>query len=460
MPRPKKAEQFRLTSFTNRSGTESWRVTGTKSDGTRVRKNFKNEAEAIRARNDLELEATGYQETHRVLRTAFTASQLADAEAAAQQAGSQKLSKIVAHYLSLQDRAKAKGLDLDRAISFVEARYQPETKEISVYNAVQEFLGSRIDIAASTLKNYKHNLQALQKPDPNRPVHAFNVSDIERITSPIKNLNSRKTLRRVLSVFFGWAERHHFCLENPCNRLDRLLTDNSTIAILSIEEVKRLLYAAMTYQDGVATAPVAISLFCGLRPSELEALVPDDIRKDTIIVRGGKRRRSGNRRVPLPDNLKCWLKEFPFQGLPQGWDYKMKKLKAATKAKRWVQDILRHTSISHQAERDKNEGETAFNNGTSKQMMDRHYRELVDDEEMIAAYWGLTPSKIRKIKLEVDLPTNQRVDWPSKAQLSKLVWEKPLIRAAKDIGVSDVALKKRCVKLGIELPRQGHWLRQ
>jgi hypothetical protein len=35
-----------------------------------------------------------------------------------------------------------------------------------------------------------------------------------------------------------------------------------------------------------------------------------------------------------------------------------------------------------------------------------------------------------------------------------------LIHAARDIGVSDVALKKRCVKLGIELPRQGHWVKR
>jgi hypothetical protein len=40
-----------------------------------------------------------------------------------------------------------------------------------------------------------------------------------------------------------------------------------------------------------------------------------------------------------------------------------------------------------------------------------------------------------------------------------LVWAKPLIHAGKDIGVSDVALKKRCVKLGIQLPRLGHWMR-
>jgi hypothetical protein len=57
----------------------------------------------------------------------------------------------------------------------------------------------------------------------------------------------------------------------------------------------------------------------------------------------------------------------------------------------------------------------------------------------------------------VDLEIKRRVNWPDKKLLAKLVWQKPLIHAAKDIGVSDVALRKHCLKLGIELPRQGHW---
>ncbi len=52
------------------------------------------------------------------------------------------------------------------------------------------------------------------------------------------------------------------------------------------------------------------------------------------------------------------------------------------------------------------------------------------------------------------------MDWPDKVKFKKLVWQKPLVHAAADIGVSDVALKKHCVKLGIDLPPPGHWVRQ
>jgi len=223
--------------------------------------------------------------------------------------------------------------------------------------------------------------------------------------------------------------------------------------------VKRLLRAAITYQNGIGTAPVAIALFAGLRPSEVEELAPEDIRASTIIVRGGKKRREADRKVPIPEILKVWLKEFPFRGIPGGWDYKMKVLKKATSAKQWVQDILRHTSISHQAERDKNPGLAETNNGTTRQMMDRHYLSFIDDERAVDEFWNLTPAKIRRARVRVELPTVRQLDWPRKDQLKKLVWQKPLVHAAADLGVSDVALKKHCVKLGINLPPRGHWLR-
>ncbi|MCP5536110.1 MAG: hypothetical protein H7A51_07710 [Akkermansiaceae bacterium] len=62
-------------------------------------------------------------------------------------------------------------------------------------------------------------------------------------------------------------------------------------------------------------------------------------------------------------------------------------------------------------------------------------------------------------KEDVELPSQTTVEWPSKAKLKKLVWEKPMIHVAADLGVSNTAIKKRCVKLGIELPPRGHWLK-
>lgn len=45
----------------------------------------------------------------------------------------------------------------------------------------------------------------------------------------------------------------------------------------------------------------------------------------------------------------------------------------------------------------------------------------------------------------------------TKEELEKLVWEMPTSRLSKILGVSDVAIAKRCKKLGITKPPRGYW---
>jgi integrase len=425
-----------------------------------VRKNFSERTDALQEMADHEADFEGAATAPKVQRTRLTTEQISEAEAAIRHSGDRNLAKLVSHYLALESRTSARGISLDQAVAFAESHYRLETTSISVLNAYNEFLENRPYGSKKTKDHYESCLSRLLSPDPNKHVHAFTVSDIEKIIAKYKNLNSKDTYRRALSAFFNWSVRHHYCLENPCARLDRIPKDMSQIAILSIDEAKRLLVAAVTYQDGVMAATVAIGLFAGLRPSEITDLKTEDILKDGLRVTGGKLRRQLNRTVPIPSVLDAWLKKFPFTGIPKGLKYKLRQLKKATKAKMWVHDVIRHTSISFQTERDKDEALTAYNNGTSKKMMDMHYRNTIGDSKLVAAFWSLTPAKLLAKKPEIDLPGKPKVAWPDKKALAKLVWQKPLVHAAADIGVSDVALKKHCVKLGIDLPPPGHWVRQ
>lgn len=45
----------------------------------------------------------------------------------------------------------------------------------------------------------------------------------------------------------------------------------------------------------------------------------------------------------------------------------------------------------------------------------------------------------------------------SRSDLFDLVWSTPILKLAKEVGVSDVALAKACRKVGIPLPGRGHW---
>ena len=82
--------------------------------------------------------------------------------------------------------------------------------------------------------------------------------------------------------------RHTYLLENPCDRLDKILQPDSPVAVLAMDEIKLLLKAAIEYRDGEMAPLVAIALFAGLRPSEIEALKPGDVNGERIRVTGGQ----------------------------------------------------------------------------------------------------------------------------------------------------------------------------
>lgn len=53
-----------------------------------------------------------------------------------------------------------------------------------------------------------------------------------------------------------------------------------------------------------------------------------------------------------------------------------------------------------------------------------------------------------------------KISWPSKEELEKLVWEQPSSTLGKLLGISDVAIKKRCRRLGISKPPRGYWAKK
>ena len=53
-----------------------------------------------------------------------------------------------------------------------------------------------------------------------------------------------------------------------------------------------------------------------------------------------------------------------------------------------------------------------------------------------------------------------KITWPDKEHLAKLLWEKPTVQIAAELGVSETAVKKHCRLLGIEKPPRGYWAKQ
>lgn len=59
--------------------------------------------------------------------------------------------------------------------------------------------------------------------------------------------------------------------------------------------------------------------------------------------------------------------------------------------------------------------------------------------------------------LECAAKASERASWPSDEDLAKRVWEAPVVRLAEQLGVSEVAVKKRCKRRSINTPPRGYW---
>jgi len=91
-------------------------------------------------------------------------------------------------------------------------------------------------------------------------------------------------------------------------------------------------------------------------------------------------------------------------------------------------------------------------------MVDRHYRQVIEKDKDVQEFWALTPAKVQTLKLEVKLPKEaQSREWPTKRKLASLIKQRPVSQVAKEFGVSDVAVRKHCRKLGLDLPERGYW---
>lgn len=67
---------------------------------------------------------------------------------------------------------------------------------------------------------------------------------------------------------------------------------------------------------------------------------------------------------------------------------------------------------------------------------------------------------LSEIEEQKEILHPKKIQWPSKEELEKLLWEKPTTYIAKDLGVSDKAVEKHVKKLGLTKPPRGYWIKQ
>ena len=130
---------------------------------------------------------------------------------------------------------------------------------------------------------------------------------------------------------------------------------------------------------------VAIGLFAGLRPFEIQRLDWRDVDFETnhILVRAETSKKRESRYVEMNPTLCRWLRPHTKQTGPLIGQNFRKQRDAMVKAagynsqRPWPQDVMRHTAASNLLALKQNRALVAEQLGTSIEILRRHYRKPV-----------------------------------------------------------------------------------
>jgi integrase len=209
---------------------------------------------------------------------------------------------------------------------------------------------------------------------------------------------TRNHYRNVVSLAFNYAIGRRYAVENPAEQTAKVKVPHTEIGILTVTETTRLL--ENTEPDLLPY--VAIGLFAGLRPSEIERLDWSDINfKSGLIkveaVKGTRRNTRRRRFVKIMPNLREWL--TPFRKLkghvapPENFRWFFERArKRAELLEHWKGDAMRHSFASYHLARFKDEKALALEMGNSPDVIIARYRELVTPKDA-ANFWKIKPEK-------------------------------------------------------------------
>lgn len=381
-------QRFRVTPYTNPlTGSRSWRVSGTKRDGSRIRENFSDPKDAQFRQVELEGEFLARQTETTLRATRLTDVQVRLAEMAfARLSDDSELPRAIDSWLrGGKQQAVGDSPRLDDAFE--------------KYRAWLPTSGLRV----LSQNNQQRRVNTFVNSVPNLRVCDFTHDVIEdfltkRKVSPLTRDNDR----RAISGFFSWCiERpRRWISANPCREIRIAKQEKEPPAVLTVEQCETLLRTAERFKDGKHAPFVAVALFAGLRPFEIVRLNWSAVNlKDREIRLEGVQTKTGRPRVvEICDALLAWLKAYknrPF--FVPGWLKDFRKIKESIgygvkpELKPWVPDVLRHTAISHYFRNAGSYGKTAEQFGNSESIIKNHYQGRVSSDDT-KAFYALRPA--------------------------------------------------------------------
>ena len=370
----------------------TYRLTGWL-NGKRIRKQFKDRAEADGEKQRLEVEAANTDSAIRAMNTRLTSQQIAEAESAFARLAGKSLSAAVDWYLTTYKAPVTNKPLSDAAIAFLADR--------------------KAHVRARQLRDYTDTLRLLGAAVPGRTVDAITTADVQTFLDNRKVGKKRhNNLRGDLHTFFTYckAPPREWCRDNPVEPVAKFKISRGVPEILDADTCAKL----MTFLESYAGGPrskhspgylvpyFALCLFAGLRPSirdgEVRKLADSpnagtflDVALGVIRITPEISKVKCVRRVTIQPNLAAWLVRYPLKKYPI-IVANMDAHAAVIREKFAIGgDVLRHTFLSMHVGKFRSMGDAALEAGNSEAMIKKHYLNMVskDDAEK---FWSIAPS--------------------------------------------------------------------
>lgn len=395
------AQRFKIVEFQNpRTGTKSYRVTGMKRDGERVRENFQDQERAECRQAELQTEwLCGHvEETPR--KTSLADDKLRMAETVFIQLGDdwERLPDIVADWKRARENAgpAIESPLLDDAVT--EFKNWLDSAECDLSEETKPGYKNRVGMFANSVKNVRVNEIDLEF------IKAY-LKDRAKPSGPDNKVVGKTTLkndRRAICRFLSWCVERKYAKSNPAieprkrmgktgGKLHGKLPD-----LFTVEQCRKLLREAEKHRGGMLAPYVAVCLFAGLRPdSEAERITWEQVnlRDGEIIVTPAMTKTGTPRTIKMHPTLVAWLKAYKgVEFYPSGWRDNFDAVKKAAGITKWIVDGMRHTAHSHYFRKCGSFGLTAEYFGNSEPIVRRHYNGRVTTEET-KAFYAILPTK-------------------------------------------------------------------
>lgn len=253
-----------------------------------------------------------------------------------------------------------------------------ERRAISLGAAFACFLRAKAHLRERTRQDYRRIFLRVARFFPAAPSKKLAAIDEAAcrnfIDEPFRTPRQRRKAQAVLHAFFAYCVRHGWRDENPAAAIDVPVVREREIVPLRADEAEALLRAAGTFGAGECVPAVALMMFAGIRPREVERLAWADIDWEEKVVSVAPRhsKTGGSRHVSILPRLEKILREraaafavparnvpaaddapapAPRRICPPNWQRKWARIRRAAgwtfPQNPWRQDVLRHTFASY-----------------------------------------------------------------------------------------------------------------